>query len=268
MRGDVAKVRGAPHGHEGRRHRRAVGGVQALAHHHDARALLVDEALRVVEEGALVEGALGQVDEVGAAGAGLVGKAARGGDPAGVSAHGLHDDDVDGQAAHVAADGRGGGSHVARRAREAGRVVGHRDVVVHGLGDAHDVDGHALLVAGAPDLAAGVHRAVAAGAQKPPDALTVERVGELAVVLVLERLAARADGRGGREGQQVELVARHLAKVDEVAVGDAAHAAARAEDAPHAGRVEGLVHGAVERGVDHGGGAAAVYDEQAVCRHG
>ena len=62
----------------------------------------VDEALAVVEERVLVEVALGQVDEVGAAGAGLVGQGRGGANPAGVAAHGLDDGDVDGQAADVA----------------------------------------------------------------------------------------------------------------------------------------------------------------------
>lgn len=71
--------------------------MQALAHHHDARALLVDETLAIVEEGMLVEFPLGKVDEVGPSCAGFVCQGACGGDPAGVSAHGFYDDDVDGR---------------------------------------------------------------------------------------------------------------------------------------------------------------------------
>ena len=214
----------------------------------------------------LVEFPLGKVDEVGPSCAGFVCQGACGGDPAGVSAHGFYDDDVDGQAAHIAAHLGDACRHVEGRARIAGGVVGHGDVVVHGLGDAHHVDGHALGLARAPDLAAGVHGAVAPRGQKPANAGALEGMCQIAIVVGLERLPARADGRRGRRGEKRQLLGAHLGKVNERAIGDATHAAQGSQHPSYAGGLERLVDRSEERRVDDRGGTAAVNDEQRVLR--
>ena len=116
-----------------------------------------------------VEVDLGQIDEV-AAGLCLVGERSSGGQPACVTAHALDDGDhagvIDVRVAGDFHDGRGdilGGGSV------AGAVVGAEQVIVDGLGDAHDAALVADLLHILGDLVAGVHGVVAADVEEVAD---------------------------------------------------------------------------------------------------
>ena len=145
---------------------------------------------------------LGQVDEV-AAGLCLVGERGSGGQPACVTAHALDDGDhagvIDVRVAGDFHDGRGdilGGGSV------AGAVVGAEEVVVDGLGDAHDAALVANLLHILGDLVAGVHGVVAAVVAEIADVVLLEDLKDALVigvvlVRVLDLVAAGAE-RGGR----------------------------------------------------------------------
>ena len=74
---------------------------------------------------------------------------------------------MNGQALHITAQLRGAACHISGGAAEAGGVVGDGKVIVHGLGDADDVD--ALFGTLGVELATGVHGAVAAVQQNVAD---------------------------------------------------------------------------------------------------
>ena len=264
MRAHITEIPGAAGFHQKRCHGHTAFLVETFRDDHDARALLVDELLAALQELVLVEIALRQIDQVGASGAGLIGKGACCRDPAGISAHGLHDHDVDRQAAYIAADLRDARCHIEGGACIAGRMVGDSDIVVHGLGDAHDIDIHAFGPACPPYLAAGVHRAISAGRQKPADMLPFEGMGKRAVVLLLKGLSRCADGRGGGVRQKRERLSGNRAEVDEASIQNAADAAERTEHAACFRCPERLVDRPEQRGIDDGSRASSMHDKQRI----
>ena len=193
------------------------------------------------------------------------GKGCRRRDPARVAAQGFHHHDVDGQALHVAADFRHAARHIPRRTAEARRVVGDGQVVVHGLGDADDVD--APLGAAGIQLAAGIHGAVAAVHEDIADAVFLENGHHSLILGGFQGVPAGADG-GGRAGQQAaEFCVGDVGDVPQLFVQQTAGAADGRIHPVHQRAVLGLTDGAVQGGVDDGGGAAAMHDEK-ITGHG
>ena len=140
----------------------AVGVVDALRHRDHALAGLVIDCLHIGDELLHVEIHLGQVDQIGAE-SGPGGQSGGTGQPAGMPAHDLDDGhhasviDVG-----VMPDLHTGGGDILGGAGKAGAVVCAVEVVVDGLGDAHDAAlvAHLLHILG--DLVAGIHGVVAA----------------------------------------------------------------------------------------------------------
>ena len=105
--------------------------------------------------------------------------------------------------------GAGGGDVLGGRG-EAGAVVGAVQVVVNGLGYAHDAAliAHLLHILG--DLVAGVHGVVAAVVEEVADIVLLEYLQDAPVIGVIhigvgQLIAAGAQGRGGGELQQIQL---------------------------------------------------------------
>ena len=263
MGAHIAVVDRAAHLEDGRHDGGAVRIAQALAGHDDHAALFAVQLEHPLQELLLVEGALGQVDHIRAVAVAAAGQGAGGGDPSGIAAHGLDHAHVDGQAAHILAHLAGDGRDVTGGGAEARGVVGDGDVVVDGLGDAHHPHVHALGHAGLIELAAGVHAAVAAVEQHIFDVVLFADAGHVGVILGLQRVPAGADGGGGGLQQQAQLLLGHGAQLAELLPQHTAAAADGTVDLIHLVRVLfGFGHRAVQRGIDHGGGCAAVHDQQ------
>ena len=156
-------------GHEG-----AVGIVNAFGDGNQAVLLFGVDALHIGNELVHVKVDLGDVDQVGAVALG-VSQSGCGGQPAGVTAHALDDGDHAGVVdLAVAGDFHEGGSDVLGGGGEAGAVVGAGQIVVDGLGHAHDPAlvadlGHVL-----GDLVAGIHGVVAAVVEEVAHVILLE----------------------------------------------------------------------------------------------
>ena len=109
-----------------------------------------------------MEGDFGQADHVHALAVVALGQGSRGGQPAGIAAHDLHDGDVLGAVdGGVPDDLLHDHADVLGSRAVAGGMVGDHQVVVDGLGHAHKADVTAGPCAVVGQLADGVHRVVA-----------------------------------------------------------------------------------------------------------
>ena len=245
----------------------AVGIVHALGDGDDAVLLFLVALGNVGDELVHVEVDLGQVDEV-AAGLCLVGERGSGGQPARVTAHALDDGDhagvIDVRVAGDFHDGRGdilGGGSV------AGAVVGAEQVIVDGLGDAHDAALVADLLHILGDLVAGVHGVVSAVVAEIADIVLLEDLKNALVigvvlVRVLDLVAAGAE-RGGRGvGKTVKLGTVFLVHAQQLVVQNALDAVVRAVDLCDAVCVKRGADAAVGAGVDDRGRSAGLADDQ------
>ncbi len=244
----------------------AVLVVDTLGGDDEALARRVVDALHVIEEGVHVEVHLREVDEI-RTGAGVAREGGGGGEPASVAAHHLDD----GHHARIVAgsvvlDLHAGSGDVLGGGSVAGAVVRAVQVVVDGLGDAHDAALVAALLHELGNLVAGVHRVVAAVVEEVADIELLEGVENLLVVgrilvRILHLVAAGAEGGSGSELEQLELHRILHAHVIELLVEHARDAVRGAEHAGDLGSVEGCLDSAEDTGVDHGGGAAGLADD-------
>ena len=152
----------------------AVGIVDTLGHRDHAVTLFFINPLHITEEALHIKVRFGEINQVRA---GAIGSGQRGGtgQPAGVAAHDLNDADHAGIVdpgilinLHAACcdvlGGRG----------EAGAVIRAEQVIVNGLGDAHDTALIADLLHILGDFVAGVHGIVAAVVEKVSDIVLFE----------------------------------------------------------------------------------------------
>ena len=137
----------------------AVGVVHAFGHHDHAVANSVTHCLTLREEMLLVEGDLGEQDDVRRLGRALARQTARGGDPARMAAHHLHHEHLGRGLGHRGDVERG----LAHRDRdvlgdraEARAAVGVRQVVVDGLRHADADERMAELIADLGHLVSAV----------------------------------------------------------------------------------------------------------------
>ena len=209
---------------------------------------------------------LGRVEQVGRVALLLPGQGGGGRGPARVAAQSLQHHHVDGQAAHVHPQFPHRARHVAGHAAEAGAVVSDSDVVVHGLGDAHD--GDPPVPAHRRQLAAGVHGAVAAVHQHVADVLLRQDIRHAGVVLRLQGVPGGADGGGGGGGQPLQLLLGHRAEVQQLLLQQSAGAAHSAVNMLHQAAGLGLPDRPIQGAVEHGGGAAPVNDDQVLLQWG
>ena len=244
----------------------AVGVVDALGDGHHALAGLVVDGGDVSDELVQVKIHLREVDEVGTA-AGPGGQGSGAGQPAGVTAHDLDDGHHAGVIdVGVVPDLHAGGGDILGGAGEAGAVVSAVEVVVDGLGDAHDAAliAHLLHILG--DLVAGVHGVVAAVIEEVAHVVLFEDLQDALVVGVVlvgvsQLVAAGAQGRGGGVLEQLQLLGVLLTHVVQLVVQDALDAVGGAQHPGDAVRLQGRLDGALGTGVDNGSRSAGLADD-------
>ncbi len=201
---------------------------------------------------------------------------AGGGDPAGVTAHDLDDEDLGGggaHGAHVEGGLQGGDGDVLGHGAEARAVVGDGQVVVHGLGHVDGLDRIAHGLGELGDLVAGVGGVAAAIVEEVADVVGLEDLDQalvlaLVVLQALELVAAGAEAAGRRVAQGGDVLRGLLVGVDQV-LGQ------RADDAVAAGidiadLVRVLARGlddAAGGGVDDGGDTAGLGVKGVLCGH-
>ena len=244
----------------------AVGIVNAFGNRDEALAGLVIDAFDVGEELIHVKVDLGQIDQIGTVTV-QIAQAGRGGEPAGVPAHALHDGDLaDVIDAGVAADFHQGGRNVLRGGGKAGAVVRAIQVVVNGLGNADHAAFIVHLCAVAADFVAGVHGVVAAVVEEIADVVLLEDFENALVVGVvhigiLHLVTAGAErGRRGVE-ELLQFLGVLFVHYEEPIVQNALDAVACAVDLCDVLAVEGGADDAVCGCVDHGGGTAGLADD-------
>ena len=244
---------------------------QPLAGDDDAMPDAADDGLHAGEEVGLVVGALREEDEVRRRVLAAAGEAGGGGEPAGVAAHRLVDEDLGravGHRRHVerALAHRDGG--VAGGRAEAGAAVGDGKVVVDGLRHADAGQGIAELGGEAGDLERGVGAIVAAVVEKPAHVVRPQHLEQALVARAVvgqrpELGAAAAEGAARGVGEGADRGRGFGGGVDQVLAQRAEDAVAGGQhlDPPGAGGGDHRRRG----GVDHGGHAAGLGVEQGAC---
>ena len=168
-----------------------------------------------------VEGHFGQADHVHTLAVIALGQRCGGGQPAGVASHDLHHGDVLG-AVHggVTDDLLHHNADVLGRRTVTGGVVGDHQVVVDGLGHAHEADVALDALAVLGQLADGVHGVVAADVEEVADVQLFQNGEQLLVdrlvgvpVGQLVAAAAQKAGRGALEQLNVQIVRQHGGKI-------------------------------------------------------
>ena len=250
----------------------AVGVVDALGDSDDAVAVLLVARGDVSDELVHVEVNFRQIDEVDARLL-RVGERGGGGQPAGMTAHALNDGDL----ADVVDAGIAGHFHRAGRdilgsGGVAGAVVGAEQVVVDGLGHAHDAALVADLVHILGDLVAGVHGVVAAVIAEITDVIFLEDLKDALVVGVVDigigDLVAAGAERGRRGiGQAVKLGTVFFVHAEQLVVENALNAVIRAVDLGDAVGIERSADNTVSRCVDDGRRAAGLANDKRTLQH-
>ncbi len=146
-------------------------------------------------------------------------------------------------------------------------MVGAEQVVVDGLGHAHDAALIARLLHILGDLVAGVHGVVAAVVEEVAHIVLFENLQDALVVSVVHvgignLIAAGAKLGGGGVEQQLQLLGILLAHVIQLVVEDTLDTVGRAVDSGDVGAVQGGADDAVGAGVDDGSRAAGLTDNQ------
>ena len=177
----------------------SVRRADALGDADDDGILLLEEALAFCDKGVHIKGKLREVDGIRAVAVLTLGERGRAGQPAGVPAHDLNDDDLAVRVSHgpaVADNLLYGGSDVLRGGAVARRVVGQREVIVDRLRAADKADLRARDNAVVRQLLDRVHRVVAADVDKAVDLEILKDLEDLLierlVLMDLRKLVAAA----------------------------------------------------------------------------
>ena len=181
-----------------------------------------------------------------------------------MTAHDLNDADH-ARVVHpcVVVDLHAGGGNILRGGGVAGAVVGAEEVVVDGLGYAHD----AALIAGLlhilADLVAGIHGVVSAVIEEVPDVVLLEDFKDALVIRIVhigvsDFVAAGAEsGRGGVK-QVLQLCSVLKGHVDQPVIEHALDSVLRAVDLCNRIAVQRGADNAVRTGIDDGSGTAGL----------
>ncbi len=206
----------------------------------------------------------------------LAGKAARGGNPAGVSAHDFQDEDLCrglGHRQHIQGRLLRRNGDVLGDGAEAGAVVGDGQVIVDGLRDAEAGHGKAHALADLRHLVRGVHRVVAAVVEEVADVVGFEDLDQAFVfgavfVDTLELVARGAESAARRVHQGRNGRCAFLAGVDHVFGQCTDDAVASGVDVGDLLRMfaRGL-DDAAGGGIDDGGNTARLGIKSVHCRH-
>lgn len=240
----------------------AVFVALAFANGDDTASKTSKNAFHIVTNGFQRDFLLGQIDQVGGVFGRMAGEGGGGGDPTGIAAEGLDDHDGGGQRAVVLAGIADGVGKEAGDAAVAGRVIGAGDVVVDGFGDADDLEAAA---GGFGEMAGGAHGAVSAVEEGGGDAVLEEDPDGLLITGFVESMAGGAEGGSGGEGDLLEKGFGGGVEVEEVLGEESGEAEAGAEEGPVSGAAE-FEGEAGERGIEDGGGSAAV-DQDGAADH-
>ena len=240
--------------------------MNALGHGHDAVLLLVVDALHVSQEGIHVEVPLGEVNEVGTV-ALHAGQSGSGSQPAGVTAHAL-DDGHHAGVVHMAVTGdfHDGGGNILGSGSEAGAMIGTGQVVVDGLGHAHDPALIADLVHILGNFVAGVHGVVAAVVEEVTDVVLLEDLQDALIIGVVhigigDLIAAGAQsGRRGVE-HMLQLSGIFLVHDHQLVVQNALDAVERTVHLGNVGIFQSGLNDAVGGAVNDRRGAAGLADD-------
>ena len=184
-----------------------------------------------------------------------------------MAAHDLHDADHAGVVhPRVVVDLHAAGGDILGGGGEAGAVVRAEQVVVDGLGHAHDAALIAHLLHILADFVAGVHGVVAAVVEEVAHIVLLEDLQNALVVGVVrvgvrDLVAAGAQGGGGGVEQQLQLGGVLLGHINEPVVEHALDAVLRAVDLGDGLVVQSGTDHAVGAGVDDRSGAAGLADD-------
>ena len=145
-------------------------------------------------------------------------------------------------------------------------MVGAEQVVVNGLGDAHDPAGIAHLLHILGNFVAGVHGVVAAVVEEVADIVFLKNLQDALVIGVIcvrvsDLVPAAAQGRGRGVLEKLQLCRILLVHHKQLIVQDAHNAVGRTVDFGDTVRIQAGADGAVCAGVDDGSGAAGLAND-------
>ncbi len=223
--------------------------------------LALEGALHVGNELLMGEGNLGEEDDVGR----IVrmvpafGEGGARGDPTRVAAHDFENGDEI-ALAHglvVAAHLTDRGGDVFDHGTVTRAVVGDGQVVIDGLGDTDDAELVALFLREFGDLVGGVLGVVATGVEEVANVLRFEDFEHaLEIRLVLQLVAAGAEGGAGRVAETANGLLGLRSEIDEILVEDPENAVERAVDFLDAVVIQCFRDHAFDAGVNDGGRAS------------
>ena len=190
-----------------------------------------------------------------------------------MTAHALDDGDLtDVIHARVAGNFHDGGRDIFCSRGKARAVVGAEEVIVDGLGHAHDAALVADLLHILRDLVAGVHGVVAAVVAEVAHVVLLEDFENALVVSVVDvgvgnLIAAGAERGRRRIGQAVELCAVFFIHAQKLIVQNALDAVVCAVDLRDALCIERGADDAVGTGIDNRRRTAGLTDDQGTFQH-
>ena len=233
---------------------------------HDAGLLLLHGA-DLLNEVLHVEGDFGQADHIHALAVIALGQRGRG-QPAGVAAHDLDHGDIIGAVnGGIADDLLHHHTDVLCRRAVAGGVVGHHQVVVDGLGNAHEADVALDAVAVFSQLADGIHGVVAANVEEVANVQLFQDgeqllVNGLVIVPIGQLIAAAAQeaGRGALEQLDIQVIGQHGGKIHHALLQQTGNAVAHAVNDLSAAALAALEY-ACQTSIDDGGRAARLTND-------
>lgn len=179
-----------------------------------------------------------------------------------------HDAQVDARQGGVVQIGTGKGlGNEARGRWITRRVIIAHEVVVDGLGDMHTAQRMAGTGRFETDDSQGIGGIVAADITKGVDAMSPQDLDDLRAVRLIGFVAGRAQRGGGRARNHVEIGLGFLAQIDEVLINNASYPMSRTDHDGPGHLATRLLHHAYERLIDHGGGSAALGDQDTAGWH-
>ena len=141
----------------------------------------------------------------------------------------------------------------------AGAVVGDGQIVVDGLGDTDDAQLVALLLSELGDFVGGILGVVAAGVEEVTDVLSLKDFQHaLEVGLLLELVAAGAEGGAGRVAEATDGLLGFRSQIDEIFIQNTEHTVERAVDFLDAAVVQSFGDNSLDASINDGGGATGL----------
>jgi len=233
----------------------------------DGPTELADGVVEITEEAVRVEGKFGQIDQVRGVIVVELGERCGGGEPTRAAAHGFIDRGGLGERADVHAEVADRLGDVAGGGAVTGAAVGAGDVVVDRLGDADDREVEPPCRCRLGNRVSAAEGAVAADHEEMSDVAVLQMLEDAIEVGIGRFDAGGAEGCAGGSAEFFQIGGRESKEVDEVILQQTFNSEPCAENLLEATAARGFVDDAVKAGVDDGGWAAALEDEEvAGCR--